>query len=257
MKKENEHPINKIVDSIKDNGWNYKIEFGKSRSKYYEEAVNIAENLPNYKFENNLHILEYKIEKINKNFIDELIELVNYIHNWKGSHFYINDIEVNHPIAAFNCYKGFLTEGITYCFDSNGALANVIGCKWSGVFGGVFPKYIQWEKFGEINNETCHLDKYKIKNITYENIGPYISCPHLGKLKFIEEINNLPAQVNTTNPENDVDNFPEGPDFSQNEFKSDENDYMKNKVNNKPSGCGCLGSSTLMLSIFIIILFML
>jgi len=255
MNKTYEHPINEIINSIQADGWTYKIEFGKSRSKYYKDAVEIAEQLPNYSLRKDIHIMKYTINEIDKNIIEDLLNLIEHIHNWKSCHFYINNIEVGHPIAEFNCYKGFLKEGNSYCFDSRGVLGNVIGCKWSGIFDGVFPKYIQWEKFGEVNDETCYLDKQKIKNIAYNNIGAYISCPHLGELDFLEKINNLPTQVNIKNPKSDIDNFPEIPDFSKKEVKIDENNYIEKKNKNKSRSYGCLGTFVLLLTILFIFIF--
>lgn len=78
--------VKKIIKNIQKDGWQLIIEFEKSRSKYYSDAVEIAQTLPQYKYREidnkPLHQLKFTIEEINDiTVVNKLLELMDYIKN--------------------------------------------------------------------------------------------------------------------------------------------------------------------------------
>lgn len=93
------------------------VQFGKSRSKQYHDAVQKAETLPNYHFDENVHcftintVQEYAENEI---IIEYVISLVN---KWKGSKVILNGKSFNGKTSMWH-FKKVLQENAGEYYDS-------------------------------------------------------------------------------------------------------------------------------------------
>lgn len=246
--------------------WYVSLSFGKSRSKNYPQAVALAKMAPKYienKVEGNVMHQAIYSEQCNEYLA--FIKLYELINNWKSSFVVINGQLVDRKIiGGINyCYGDKCRSGNSdFCYGASVYTNNPFGCHRIQISQYNNP----WWSFGEFDRSGIwHVNKDEILKRIKENSKPYHLCPAFSIEQVMEGYQSLPDKID---PSKSKDWERQGENLTNTnnslsykiELNINTNDISgknRNDIKNKPSGCGCLGISTLMLSIFFIILFLL
>jgi len=193
-----------------------EIQFGKSTSKNYSQALRLTKKFENYQLIddgfplNSINLDNYEL--ISKfQIIEELHQIIN---GWTTTKMLFDEGEI-HPWRFFNQMRQIVACSISYQNSFN----KEMHCNINGSQEGWGCKYINetirhlnsnsyysyddnyWYKFGLFKDEnTWIIDKNKIKErIDKEILEKGISCcPHFVKSKSDKIINELPNEIDLT-----------------------------------------------------------
>lgn len=243
----------------------FVIKFGKSSSKNYEIAVDIASRHPSYEKEeegkNITHTLIYSDKEI-----ESFFELFDIVGRWKSTSIYI-DGELLTQTNFLNCFKErtYSYSPVDYCHnkdDGHSFNDNYFGCRllhndpmtYNGLAG-----------FGEMRKDgTFIVNKDKLEHYIKSSARKFGSCPAFDINKMLRLIDTIPNEINPKRNRNweYVTEYKNGKEIaiavkmvnkSTSGYQiSDHRSYSNNKevAVAKTSSGGC---TTLILSVFFII----
>jgi hypothetical protein len=181
----------------------FVIKFGKSSSKNYDQAVDLASRHPSYEKEKEgksvTHTVVFSDDEIESFF--ELFELVG---RWKSTSIYI-DGELVTQTNFLNCFKErtYSYSPNDYCHnkdDGHSFNDNYFGCqllyedpmKYNGLAG-----------FGEMRKDgTFIVNKDKLEHYLKNNARKYGACPAFDLNKMLRLLDAIPDKINPNRDKN-------------------------------------------------------
>jgi len=198
-----------------------RISFGKSSSQYFNDAIQIARELPNYESIGEglqqQHIVKVLLSVEDPQLWDRVRSLARIAGHWKRSQVEIQGVsvdsfsELERGISAIrNCYQGLNESGLgeIYCSgkDAPDCEKSCFGCRFvKGVtpenHGNYWqPLHSSWYQFGDLDDDltTFTVDKDEIFRICKIRTKGRIctTCPEFSWKRVKKDIDELPNAIN-------------------------------------------------------------
>jgi len=172
------------------------IRFGESSSKYYDDAIEKAEDAPFYAPAEG----DGKHKAVFGPFtLGEAESLWDLTSGWSSSSMHINGEEAtkkNLTYYGVGCFRKMLSsgDGRQYCFGTQWPRFNIWGCVRLDM--PVTPRGGGWMQYGHFDDEgNWHFDKARIWNELQEQIEENARCPLLDLEKVRVAVKGLPDEV--------------------------------------------------------------
>jgi len=176
------------------------LAFGKSTSKNYSFAVELAMKYPTYTEEQVGKDITHKVT-FGFDEVDALKELLDLVGQWKSTTLYLNNKAI--PFAkifpVIHCYaerqKAYRPE--EYCFGRDDAYDkndNDFGCRYVGI------ELYGWrglDGFGEMRSDgTFIVNKDKLIHTIARNLEDFLICPALDVKAIENKLKSFPSAIN-------------------------------------------------------------
>jgi len=176
------------LPAVQDAETTIRIEFGWSRSKYYQDASELAEKAPTYDVKGDgkdaRHTTELTHEKLG------LAErLWNLVEGWKSSALFIDGERIESSSiwhGGLECFsdRQDAQNGEKYCWGSK--KLSLVGCNQIGLL--LSESFGQWRNWGHWDSDgKWHFRKGKIRDHVSEKVRQHRFCPVL-KTRDLESL---------------------------------------------------------------------
>lgn len=181
------------------------IEFRHSSSPNFDLAVQEARKLPSFQQYGQGRKAVYRVV-IGEAQIGDVIDLVDFIQNWKVASLYVNGERVpfKSVFGFLSCYRRKQTSynPDLYCFGfENETSINIWGCIQAHM---PFTSYARWFTYGRWLNKKgdWQFDKKRIAFELEKALYPYRYCPALDPELVRDAVAALPDKVNPLKDKN-------------------------------------------------------
>ena len=175
----------------------FLIKFGKSTSKNYEYAVELASRFDTYEKEGNDKTILHSVLFSDKQ-LDDFFQLYDLVGKWKSTKIYIDgELLLNHNFLWCFKERSYAYSPVDYCFnkeDGNSYNDNYFGCKYIEVNP---LSYQGLSGFGTMKEDgTFIVDKNKIHHYLMNCARRFGPCPAFDLNNMIGLLNELPDEIN-------------------------------------------------------------
>ncbi len=175
------------------------IRFGKSSSKYYDEALSVAEAIPTYKEVDGHPSLRHEVT-INTGDVALLFKMIDYVYRWKETEISsqgetLSAADLRSSLRCFHdkCEAG---TGSSWCTKTHSDEKNLFGCRQieMELFD---PGERSWTEYGYIDSSTGEfvVRGDRIREEVMPQIEHVKLCPIFKEKIALNSLDNLPDRV--------------------------------------------------------------